>query len=167
MIRFTAISNHEPGRLVSLLVQSYWDYFEHDPDCRETWLQSWEQYDHDVFANPDTIGACGFVTCLGDQVIGFASWDPRQFPTIVIIGHNCILPSFRGNSYGKRQVIEVLRVIREAGVQAVHVTTGEHSFFLPAQNMYRSCGFSEISRRFSVPCSRYRVIDYERFLGAS
>jgi GNAT superfamily N-acetyltransferase len=161
MIEFKSLCDHEPGQLFSLLVQSYSDYFEHEPDCRQAWLPGWEQYDHDVFAHPETIGACGFVTWLDSQAIGFASWDPRLFPTIGIIGHNCILPAFRGSSFGKRQIIEILRIFSAAGVQVVRVTTGEHPFFLPAQGMYQSCGFKEVNRHFSIPCSRYRAIDYE------
>lgn len=161
MIEFTSFDQHRRGLLVSLLSQSYAEYFEHDPDCKEAWQQSWEEYDKNVFQYPDTIGACGFVTCLKGRVIGFASWDPRQFPDYGIVGHNCILPPFRGNSYGKRQIAEILRIFKQRGFKRARATTGEHLFFEPAQKMYRSCGFREINRSFGDPHSRFRRIDYE------
>jgi len=161
MIEFTRFSQHTRGLLVLLLSQGYADYFEYDPDCKEPWQRNWEEYDGDVFDHPDTIGACGFMTCLDGQVIGFASWDPRQFPDVGIIGHNCILPAFRGHSYGKQQVLETLRIFRKSGFRRARVTTGEHPFFEPARKMYRACGFREVRRSFSDPCSKFRTIDYE------
>jgi len=67
MIQFTSFHQYQPGLLVSLLSQSYADYFHYDPGCEEVWRQGWQQYDRDVFQHPDTIGACGFVTCLAGQ----------------------------------------------------------------------------------------------------
>lgn len=161
MIQFTSFHQYQPGLLISLLSQSYADYFHYDPSCEAVWRQGWQQYDRDVFQHPDTIGACGFVTCLAGQVIGFASWDPRQFPARGIIGHNCILPSFRGHSYGKQQILEILRIFKLRSFQQAYVTTGEHSFFYPAQRMYQACGFQEVSRSFEDPHTGFRIIAYQ------
>ena len=150
--------------MVSLLSQSYADYFQYDPECKKVWQKDWERYSKDVFQYPDTVGACGFVTCLEDTAIGFASWDPRQLPEIGIIGHNCILPAFQGNSFGKKQIMRVLDILMEKGCRRVRVTTGEHFFFRPAQRMYMSCGFREVKHRSANPPAKLGTIDYELFL---
>jgi len=161
MIEFTSFRQHPKGLLISLLSQSYADYFQYDPERRGVWQKDWAAYDRDVFQYPDTIGSCGFVTCLGDRAIGFASWDPRQLPDIGIIGHNCILPALRGNSYGKRQVVNVLDIFKEKGCRTACVTTGEHFFFRPAQRMYLSCGFREVKHSYADPQGTFGTIDYE------
>ncbi|UCH43160.1 MAG: GNAT family N-acetyltransferase [Dehalococcoidales bacterium] len=161
MIEFTSFQHHSRGLLVSLLAQSYAGYFQYDPECKAAWQKDWEEYDRDVFQYPDTVGASGFVTCLEGRAIGFASWDPRQLPDIGIIGHNCILPDFRGNSYGIGQIVRVLGILREQGCLKACVTTGEHSFFKPAQQMYQSCGFTEVQRSYADVNSKFRTIDYE------
>ena len=161
MIEFASFREHSKGLLVSLLSQSYADYFQYDPECKKVWQKDWKGYDSDVFQYPDTVGACGFVTSLEGRAIGFASWDPRQLPEIGIIGHNCILPSFRGNSYGKRQIVKALDILKEKGCRTVCVTTGEHFFFRPAQQMYISCGFREVKRSIADPPAKFGTIDYE------
>lgn len=160
MLQFTPFSQHQPGLIVALLSASYAEYFVDDPGCREPWQQSWEQYDSMILAHPETVGACGFVTCLAGQPIGFGSWDPRQFPT-AIIGHNCILPDFRGQSYGKQQLSEVLRLLRQQGFAQVRVTTGEQPFFAPARRMYQACGFHAVPRGVSEPYTKTTSLQYE------
>jgi len=164
MLTFTTFARHEPGIVFSLLSQSYAAYLACDPLAAEAWPAGWQAYDRDVFRLPDTVGACGFVTCLGDRAIGLASWDPRGFPEVAIIGHNCILPAFQGNGYGKIQIRRVLAILQERGFKRARVTTGEHTFFVPAQRMYQACGFREIRRGGGDPHSTFRTIDYERVL---
>jgi len=161
MITFTSFLQHSKGIVVSLLSQSYADYFQYDPDCKVIWKRDWEAYDRDVYQYPATVGACGFVACLEDTAIGFVSWDPRQLPQTGIIGHKCILPAFRGNSYGRRQIVQVLDMLMEKGCETICVTTGEHFFFRPAQKMYLSCGFREVRRSSADPPSKFGTIDYE------
>lgn len=164
MLTFTTFSRHEPGTVFSLLSQSYAAYLERDPLAAETWPAGWQAYDRDVFGLPDTVGTCGFITCLKDRAIGFASWDPRGFPEVGIIGHNCILPAFQGNGYGKTQIHHVLAILQERGFKRARVTTGEHAFFAPAQRMYQACGFHEIQCGGGDPRSAFRTIDYECIL---
>jgi GNAT superfamily N-acetyltransferase len=164
MLTFTSFARHEPGIIFSLLSQSYAAYLEHDPLAAEKWPASWQAYDRDVFFFPDTIGTCGFITCLEDRAIGFASWDPRGFPEVGIIGHNCILPAFQGNGYGKTQIRRVLASLKARGFQRARVTTGEHTFFAPAQRIYQACGFREIQRGCGDPHLAFRTIDYECIL---
>ncbi len=154
------------GTVLSLLRQSYEHYAAMEPDCFRKWNEGWKHYDSEICLYPDTIGACGFISCLGDTVIGFGSWDPRQFPERGIIGHNCILPAFRGKGYGKMQMIEILGRFRVRGFGKAVVTTGEAAFFEPARRMYRSCGFKEIGR-FTDPTSGSKMIEYETSLDGS
>ena len=160
MIAFTPFAQHKPGIVVSLLSQSYAAYLALDPQAARAWPADWATYDQDVFRFPDTVGACGFVTCLDGQAIGFASWDPRAFPAYGVIGHNCILPAFQGNGYGTAQIRRVLDILRARGFRQARVTTGDHPFFGPAQRMYEACGFGEIERGFRDPRVTLCMIDY-------
>jgi len=161
VIAFTPFAEHEPGIILSLLSQSYAAYLALDPQAARTWPADWAAYDHEVSRHPDTVGACGFVTCLQGQPIGFASWDPRAYPTYGVIGHNCILPAFRANGYGTAQIRHVLDILRARGFERARVTTGDHPFFVPAQRMYAVCGFQEVGRSHRDPRVALRMIDYE------
>lgn len=161
MINFTGFKHHPRGLLLELLNQSYGPYFLYDPACRLPWKRDWREFDREVFDKPDMVGVCGFVTCFGNEIAGFASWDPRQHPDCGIIGHNCILPAFRGKSLGRQQIDEVLRNFRQQGFRQVRVTTGAHPFFTPAQRMYQACGFREVARDTIVPYSNFKAIEYE------
>ena len=158
-IAFTPLAEHEPGLVLSLLSHSYAPYLALDPQASRAWPADWAAYDQEVFQRPDTVGACGFVTCLSGEPIGFASWDPRGRPT-GIIGHNCVLPAFQGHGYGTVQIRRVLDILRRRGFEQVRVTTGDHLFFLPAQRMYASCGFREIERGCRDPRLTLAMIDY-------
>jgi GNAT superfamily N-acetyltransferase len=159
---FSPFTEHRRGIVTSLLSQSYAAYLALDPQAALAWPGDWEAYDRDVFRFPDTVGACGFVTCLHSQAIGFASWDPRGFPVYGTIGHNCILPAFREKGYGTMQIRRVLEVLQKRGFEQARVTTGDHPFFVPAQRMYQACGFSEVGRGAHDPRVALGMIDYER-----
>jgi GNAT superfamily N-acetyltransferase len=159
---FTPFAEHKRGIVASLLSQSYAAYLALDRQAALVWPGDWEAYDRDVFRFPDTVGSCGFVTCLRGQAIGFASWDPRGFPAYGVIGHNCVLPAFRGQGYGTMQIRRVLEVLRERGFKQARVSTGDHPFFVPAQRMYEACGFYEVGRGARDPRVARGMIDYER-----
>ena len=159
-LEFVPLTNQDPGTIASLLRASYADLLERDSRW-ESEQESWEEYDREVFAHPDTVGACLFLTQVGGQIVGFGSWDPRQRPRYGIVGHNCILPEFRGQGFGKQQIWEILRRFRALGIQTAHASTCDHPFFLPAQRMYIACGFREVRR---TPWDRDRnhtMIEYE------
>ena len=164
-LRFTSPLEHKPGIIANLLKESYAELVSSD---FETWgpeQQNWGQFDQDVFAFPDTIGECVFLSWSGDQLVGFGSYDPRQKPELGIIGHNCVLPEFRRNGFGKQQIVEILRRFEAIGIQKAKVSTNDHPFFKPAQRMYISCGFKETMR---VPWNRnpnLRLIEYEKKIG--
>jgi GNAT superfamily N-acetyltransferase len=155
---FTPFAEHEPGLVLSLLSRSYAPYLALDPQAARTWPADWATYDREVFQHPDTVGACGFVTCIDGEPIGFASWDPRGRP-IGVIGHNCVLPAFQGRGCGTAQIRRVLDILRARGFLAARVTTGDHPFFVPAQRMYAACGFRETARGQRDPRVTLRMID--------
>jgi GNAT superfamily N-acetyltransferase len=102
----------------------------------------------------------GFSAFSGSQAIGFSSWEPGQFP-VAIVGHNCILPDYQGNDFGRMQMMETINRLRTAGFKKAKVTTGEPTFFIPAQKMYTFCGFKEFERRYEDKNSDFRTIHYE------
>lgn len=166
MVEFTHFSAHTPGLIVTLLRRSYAAFFAELPDCYDEWLPDWLAYDAAIFAQPETVGACGFVSCVDDQPVGFASWNPREFPAVGIIGHNCVVPEQQGQGIGGQQIAEILRRFRASEVCIARVTTGAHPFFVPAQRMYVASGFCEVRRRMVDAPVPYEVIDYELVLMA-
>ena len=165
ILQFKSINNQKPGILASLLRQSYVDLIKADPIHWKPEENDWNEFDRDAFGNPKTIGACVFLSWHGKELIGFASFDPRQAPEIGIIGHNCILPEFRGRGFGKQQIYEILDRFMILGIQKAKVTTNDNPFFVPAQRMYKSSGFHEI---FREPWERDRaqsLIHYQKRIG--
>ncbi|MEN6369759.1 MAG: GNAT family N-acetyltransferase [Thermotogota bacterium] len=161
---FTALGDERPGTIAGLLRASYTDLLKLDPRWGDE-ATNWGEYDRDVFANPGTVGACLFLTRLGGRVVGFASWDPRQRPSYGIVGHNCILPPFRGRGLGRRQIEEVLRRFEALKIRAARVSTIDHWFFVPAQRMYVACGFREVRRVAWDRDPSLTVIEYEKDIG--
>ncbi len=111
-----------------------------------------------------TFGACTFLSWADSELVGLGSYNPRQVPEYGIIGHNCILPQFQKKGYGKQQIFEILRCFSAEGIIKAVVSTFEHTFFLPAQKMYISCGFKEKKRYSAEPDPRYAMIEYEKSL---
>ncbi|MEN6335785.1 MAG: GNAT family N-acetyltransferase [Phycisphaerales bacterium] len=161
-LEFASPLNETPGVIASLLKRSYAALVASEPSLWRGEQVRWEQYDREVFQQPETVGASVFLTRLDGSIVGFASWDPRQRPQRGIVGHNCILPEFRGRGFGREQIREVLRRFENMGIQTALVTTCDHPFFVPARRMYQACGFHEVRR---VPWDRdpgRKIIEYER-----
>jgi GNAT superfamily N-acetyltransferase len=160
-VEFAPLGDADPGTIAALLRASYARLLE--LDCRWTLEQAnWDEYDRTVFAHPESVGACLFLTRFCGHIVGFGSWDPRPKPAYAIIGHNCILPEYRGRGLGRQQVQEILRRFRDLGVQTARVTTHAHPFFLRAQRMYLACGFREVRR---IPWEKepdQALIEYEK-----
>lgn len=160
-LSFEPISLFPPGTLADIIGRSYAELLEKWPDGWNDEPRKWGDLDRDAYAFQDTVGQCFFVSRLGGEIVGMASYDPRPGPAYGIVGQNCVLPAFRGRGFGKLQVLEVLRRIKERGMRAARVTTGEHPFFIPALGMYRSLGFKE-TRRFAYGADpRFRLIELE------
>lgn len=149
------------GLIASLLRRSYAALVEAEPERWERVVPKWEEFDREIFEHPDTIGSCVFLSWVDAELVGVGSYDPRQKPAFGIVGHNCILPEFRGRGYGQEQVQEILRRFRELGIRKAQVTTGAHPFFLPARRTYAACGFRETARRPWDVDPAQAVIDYE------
>ena len=164
-VEFITALDHKRGTFAALLKQSYAKLIKSNPKLWEPEKEKWEQYDRDVFGQPQTVGACIFLTWLDGQLVGFGSWDPRQRPRFGIIGHNCILPEFRGRRLGKLQIHEILRRFREMAIETAKASTNDNPFFVPAQRMYLACGFREVRR---IPWDRdpnRSIIEYEKEVG--
>jgi len=161
MIRFTPITEHERGTILALLCKSYEELVNAEGECWEREKEKWEEFDRAAFESSEAVGACVFVTCLGSEAIGFGSWDPRGGPELALVGHNCVLPEFRGRGHGKRQIEEILRRLKAKGFKKASATTGEHPFFEPARRMYEGCGFRQVGRSAGGPDPRYGTIQYE------
>lgn len=164
-VEFTTALDQKQGAIAALLKQAYAELIASDPSLWEPERESWEQYDDEVFGQPQTVGACIFLTRLDSHIVGFGSWDPRQRPRFGIVGHNCILPEFRGRGLGKKQIREILRRFREMTIETVRVSTLDHPFFLPARRTYEACGFREVRR---IPWDRdaaRKMIEYEQEIG--
>lgn len=158
MIEFKKISDYPKGTLYNQLVDAY----SFDENCRKHWGKMWREYDDFFYSNLENIAdKFGFLTIVDGEVVGHISWDPRNRPEYVIIGHNCILTKFKGNGYGKIQLQEAIKRIKEYDVlKKIIVTTNE--LMIPAQKNYESVGFVKVAKRKNVetPFSG-DYIDYE------
>jgi GNAT superfamily N-acetyltransferase len=160
-IRYTSPFERKPGIIAWLLNQSYAELVKANLELWEPERMNWEEADRDVFEHPGTIGACTFLSWRGTDIIGFFSFDPRPQPVYGVIGHNCILPEYRNQGFGKQQIVEILQKFRQIGIRQVRVSTNDHPFFVPAQRMYVACGFVEVEK---VPWERdpkQNIIHYE------
>ena len=160
-LTFAPISCYRPGALSDLIHRSYAKLIQESPACWQQESEKWDDFDRQSFAHPDTIGKCVFVSCLDDQSIGLASYDPRPGPRYGVIGQNCVLPEYRGRGFGKQQILEILRRFRESSTRAARVVTSEHPFFIPAKRMYQSLGFQQTRRFIGGPDPRYGVVELE------
>lgn len=154
-LTFNEIAKYEPGIIRDLLFASYAEIL--DQDLQE----QFRQFDREVFENPDTVGACTFITTIDSDIIGMASYDPRQAPKMGIIGHNCILPEHQEKGYGRQQILEIIRRLKARHIRRAAVTTSKHPFFGPACRMYLSCGFSELENKRKNPKDRYKTVYFE------
>ena len=144
-----------------MLKHSYANLVESDPEHWGPEVPKWEQFDREVFEHPDTVGSCVFLSWSDDQLVGFGSYDPRQKPALGIVGHNCVLPEFRGRGFGKQQIQEILRRFRAKGISCAKVSTNDYPAFIPAQRMYAACGFQETNRQPWANDASQKVIEYE------
>ena len=164
-LKYTSAFERGPGIVAWLLNQSYAKLVEAEPELWEPEKENWKESDRNVFENPDTIGACTFLSWVGTDLVGLISFDPRSRPAYGVIGHNCILPEFKSQGLGNQQIIEILKRFRDAGIRVAKVSTNDHPFFFPAQRMYTSCGFREVKK---VPWDRdpkQNMIHYEMEIG--
>lgn len=141
MMEFKKISDFPRGTLYDILVDAY----SFDERNRRIWDADWKQTDRFFCDHPDIADRYGLVTCLDGKPIGFVTWDPRNMPECVEIGHNGIRQKHKGHGYGRLQLEEALRRIREyKGLKRIVVTT--NSRFIAPKN-YESVGFVLVGRK--------------------
>jgi GNAT superfamily N-acetyltransferase len=164
MLTFGSITQQDVGTIAALLMESYEELLSTEQRFWQEQRNSWLQFDAEVFDNLTTIGQCVFLTRLNANIIGFSSFDPRCAPSSGLMGHNSILPRFRGQGYGRLQILETLRRLRIRSILKAIVSTSEHPFFISAQRMYLACGFQETKRYPGEPQHGYQIIEYEMVL---
>lgn len=156
MLEYKKISEYPDNTLYKQLEDAY----SFAPDCKKYWNKDWEEYNEFFYNNLDIADNWGFITVLNGTPIGHISWDPRNLPEYVTIGHNCIISKYKHQGYGKRQLEEAVKRIKKTNPSKIIVTTNELLF--PAQKNYESVGFEKIAVRINTEepfAGNY--IDYE------
>lgn len=159
-IEFKSFDDYKQGILYNQLVDAY----SFNSKWQEKFDNQWKEYDDFFYDNLKFTNKCGFITVLNGEPIGHISWDPRNLPKYVQVGHNCIITKHKGNGYGKIQLEEALRRIKlYNGIKKIIVTTNEN--LIPAQHNYESGGFKFKQKRKNIesPFSG-EYIDYEIIL---
>lgn len=140
-IKFKKVSDFNRGIIFELLKDAY-SYDDRNEQC---WGLSWKEFDDFFFDNLHIADKYGFITTLDNEAIGMISWDPRNIPEYVEIGHNCISSKYKGKGYGKMQLQEAINRIKEYNVKRIIVTT--NTAFASARKNYESVGFTEYQQR--------------------
>ncbi len=129
-----------------ILYQQLLDAYSFNPECCHAWEKDWIEYDNFFYDHLRFTNDCGFVMLLDGVPMGHISWDPRNLPDYVILGHNCILTEFKGKGYGHLLLTEAIKRIKTyEGIKKIIVTTNE--IMIPAQRNYESVGFKLKNRR--------------------
>lgn len=161
VLTFSEITKFKKGIIFEIIYSSYKELILSDEDEWSSHIEKWKKIDEDAFNNPNTIGKCCFISLENFKPVGFGSYDPRNLPDYGIIGQNCIIPEARGKGYGKQQILEIIRILKDKGARKVKVETSENVFFLPAQRTYISCGFVEKKRYNKRDGTKSKIIEYE------
>ena len=155
-LTFRPATEYKPGTVHAILARCYADLL--DAPLRD----SLQQFDHEIFAAPDTVGAYALISSIDHEIVGFFSYDPRQGPEVGVIGHNGVRPIFQNRGYGTQQIQELLRRFAARGFARAHVSTSEHPFFAPARRMYEKCGFRQCGTTPDDRWGPYAIVHYER-----
>ena len=140
-LAFKKISEFDRGILYKLLLDGY----SFDDRYRKCFEQDWIEFDNFFFDNLNIADKYGFITVLEDTPIGHISWDPRNMPEYVKIGHNCIASKYKGRGYGKKQLSEAIdRIMKYENLQKIIVETNSN---LIAPHNYESVGIQLVQRR--------------------
>jgi len=157
---FEKISSFDRGILYRLLVDAY----AFDNRWKSCFEKDWLEFDDFFFDHLNIADKYGFITVLDGEPIGHISWDPRNMPEYVTLGHNCIASKYKGNGYGKRQLQEAMDRIRQYdGLQKIIVGTNSN---LIAPHNYESVGFKLRRRRKNKTETAFSgdYLDYEMIL---
>ena len=91
MIEFKKPREFKRGTLYNQLVDAY---FFND-ECKKVWDNSWKDYDNYFYDNLEIADKYAFITIVDGVPTGHISWDPRNIPNYVEIGHNCIITNYK------------------------------------------------------------------------
>lgn len=156
MVEFKKITDYPKGTLYHQLCDAY----SFDSGFKNAFDNLWKEYDNFFYSNPILADKYGFITVVNKIPIGHITWDPRKKPEYVQIGHNCIISEYKNKGYGKLQLEEAIRRIKEYKVKKIVVTTNELLF--PAQKNYESIGFKIVrTRKNKETPFTGNYIDYE------
>lgn len=140
-LTFQKISTFQRGTLYRLLLDAY----SFDDRYRKCFEEDWIAFDNFFYDNLEIADTCGFMTVLDDIPIGHISWDPRNRPEYVQIGHNCIASAYKGKGFGKKQLQNAIdRIQRYDTLKRIIVETNSN---LVAPHNYESVGFQLYDRR--------------------
>lgn len=149
MIEFKRFTDFPRGTMYEILADAY----SYDERNKTVWDENWVQSDDFFYDNPEIADRYGIVTCLDGFPIGFVTWDPRKRPEYVEIGHNAIREAYKGRGYGRMQLSEAIRRIKEyEGLKRIIVCTNSN---LVAPKNYESVGFCLYDRKINNTDSAY------------
>lgn len=141
VLSFRKFTDYDRDIMYSMLKDAY----SFDERCAKCWDKNWRESDGFFFDHPEIADKYGFITCFHEEPIGFICWDPRNRPDYVEIGHNAIRTAWKGNGFGKAQLAEALKRIREYdGLKEIRVRTNSN---LIAPRNYESVGFVMYDRK--------------------
>ena len=105
MLEFKRLTDFPRGTMYDILQDAY----SYDSRNKEIWDDNWKESDDFFYDNPEIAGKYGLVTCMDGEPIGFITWDPRNRPEYVEIGHNGIREKYKKQGYGHKQLEEAVR----------------------------------------------------------
>lgn len=161
MLEYRKFTEFPRGTMYDILVDAY----SFDPRNRALWDENWRESDAFFYDHPSIAEKYGLVSCIDGYPIGFVTWDPRNRPAYVEIGHNAIRSEYKGLGYGKAQLLEALRRIR--GYENLkRIIVGTNSLLIAPRN-YESAGFRLYDRKSNDTDSAYTgdFLYYEILLG--
>jgi GNAT superfamily N-acetyltransferase len=122
-ITYTSPLHEKPGLITGILERSYRRLAILDTFAWSGENAKWWNFEKEIFRYPHAIGACVFLTWYDGRLAGFGSYNPRLGPGLGMVGHNCILPEFRGRGLGKKQIGEILQRLQSMAVKTARVST--------------------------------------------
>ena len=149
MLEFRKFSEFPRGTLYDILQDAY----SYDSRNKELWDENWHESDEFFYDNPEIADNYGLVTCIDNYPIGFVTWDPRNIPEYVEIGHNGIRSAYKRKGYGHLQLQEAIhRISSYAGLKKIIVCTNSN---LVAPRNYESVGFKLYDKKKNDSESAY------------
>jgi hypothetical protein len=150
----------DKGALFSMLMEAYSTNKQMVECCKGQWME----FDSFVYANLQIMNNNGFISVEAGNPIGFMSWDSRNLPESIEVGHNCIITKHKGLGKGKDQLNLGLSLMKERKPQRIIVKTGHTPFFIPARKMYESVGFSQKQILKGKTQITSEIVEYELVL---